>query len=244
MRAVLAQATVSASTAGTIAKVADANNKAGSYGSYAGTNGATNDPHHLTVTSQIAGSYFTPSGNMAAASSVVAKDGTVALTNANNQTGAYAFQNMVDMTKNWSINFDIDLAALTHDQTIMGDFIGLGLLPVAPDKVATAGKNGGGLGIAGVSNAFNWGIDFWPNTESEFKDAVSIYATKGIGSGFFTSGWEADYNVVGVRNTDANGSMVAADTKSMVAYGTLSNTADLGSIKASNAADLFFRWHV
>ena len=239
MRAVLAQATVSASTAGTIAKVADANNKAGSYGSYAGTNGATNDPHHLTVTSQIAGSYFTPSGNMAAAGSVVAKDGTVALTNANNQTGAYAFQNMVDMTKNWSINFDIDLAALTHDQTIMGDFIGLGLLPVAPDKVATAGKNGGGLGIAGVSNAFNWGIDFWPNTESEFKDAVSIYATKGIGSGFFTSGWEADYNVVGVRNTDANGSMVAADTKSMVAYGTLSNTADLGSIKASNAADLF-----
>ncbi|WP_288504032.1 lectin-like domain-containing protein, partial [uncultured Weissella sp.] len=239
MRAVLAQATVSASTAGTIAKVADANNKAGSYGSYAGTNGATNDPHHLTVTSQIAGSYFTPSGNMAAASSVVAKDGTVALTNANNQTGAYAFQNMVDMTKNWKISFDIDLAALTHDQTIMGDFIGLGLLPVAPDKVATAGGNGGGLGIYGVSNAYNWGIDFWANNEKAYQDAVGMYKTTGIGGVFGIGSWDANYNVVGVRRTDGNGSMVAADPNSMVAYGTLSNTADQGSLKASNAADLF-----
>lgn len=239
MRAVLAQATVSASTAGTIAKVADANNKAGSYGSYAGTNGATNDPHHLTVTSQIAGSYFTPSGNMAAAGSVVAKDGTVALTNANNQTGAYAFQNMVDMTKNWKISFDIDLAALTHDQTIMGDFIGLGLLPVAPDKVATAGGNGGGLGIYGVSNAYNWGIDFWANNEKAYQDAVGMYKTTGIGGVFGIGSWDANYNVVGVRRTDGNGSMVAADPNSMVAYGTLSNTADQGSLKASNAADLF-----
>ncbi|QMU89261.1 lectin-like domain-containing protein [Weissella cibaria] len=132
MRAVLAQATVSASTAGTIAKVADADNAAGNFGVYDGTG---DDPHHLNATTSAAvASHFTVSGDAKVSGSAVT------MTDGNYQAGGYAFNQKVDMRSNWSIQFQVSLGSLTHDQSQVADFIGLTLMDQAPTSVATAAQ--------------------------------------------------------------------------------------------------------
>lgn len=132
MRAVLAQATVSASTAGTIAKVADVDNAAGNFGVYDGTG---DDPHHLNATTSAAvASHFTVSGDAKVSGSAVT------MTDGNYQAGGYAFNQKVDMRSNWSIQFQVSLGSLTHDQSQVADFIGLTLMDQAPTSVATAAQ--------------------------------------------------------------------------------------------------------
>ncbi|MCT0955277.1 KxYKxGKxW signal peptide domain-containing protein [Weissella cibaria] len=132
MRAVLAQATVSASTAGTIAKAADVDNAAGNFGVYDGTG---DDPHHLNATTSAAvASHFTVSGDAKVSGSAVT------MTDGNYQAGGYAFNQKVDMRSNWSIQFQVSLGSLTHDQSQVADFIGLTLMDQAPTSVATAAQ--------------------------------------------------------------------------------------------------------
>ena len=128
------------------------------------------------------------------------------LTNGATQQGAVAFNKKVDMTKQWTINFDLNMTTISTP----GDFIGLVLMDTDPnilgtstikdDKgtVQTGNKTpGGALGVNGNANAFLWGIDTWKNGEAGFGD--------------LSKATDKDW-MIGFRHTDANGSLVAATT--------------------------------
>ncbi|TVV34559.1 LPXTG cell wall anchor domain-containing protein [Weissella cibaria] len=128
------------------------------------------------------------------------------LTNGATQQGAVAFNKKVDMTKQWTINFDLNMTTISTP----GDFIGLVLMDTDPNKlgtstikddkgtVQTGNKTpGGALGVNGNANAFLWGIDTWKNGEAGFGD--------------LSKATDKDW-MIGFRHTDANGSLVAATT--------------------------------
>ncbi|TVV32333.1 KxYKxGKxW signal peptide domain-containing protein [Weissella cibaria] len=128
------------------------------------------------------------------------------LTNGATQQGAVAFNKKVDMTKQWTINFDLNMTTISTP----GDFIGLVLMDTDPNKlgtstikddkgaVQTGSKTpGGALGVNGNANAFLWGIDTWKNNESGFGDLTQATAND----------W-----MIGFRHTNGNGSLVAATT--------------------------------
>lgn len=128
------------------------------------------------------------------------------LTNGATQQGAVAFNKKVDMTKQWTINFDLNMTTISTP----GDFIGLVLMDTDPNKlgtstikddkgtVQTGNKTpGGALGVNGNANAFLWGIDTWKNEEAGFGD--------------LSKATDKDW-MIEFRHTDANGSLVAATT--------------------------------
>lgn len=56
------------------------------------------------------------------------------LTNGATQQGAVAFNKKVDMTKQWTINFDLNMTTISTP----GDFIGLVLMDTDPNKLGTS----------------------------------------------------------------------------------------------------------
>ncbi|SJZ64058.1 hypothetical protein SAMN02745116_01022 [Pilibacter termitis] len=143
-------------------------------------------------------------------------------TNRANHSGAVAFNKQVDMTKDWSMNFDFDLTGLNHGTTgvgngtyIQGDFIGLVLSPASPSQLGSLGsasvKNygGGSLGLLGNANTLSFGLDFYNNNgDSKMPSGYNGDPSIAKPSGGLLS--KADGNqYLGFRQTDANGNLLA-----------------------------------
>ena len=142
------------------------------------------------------------------------------------KTGALAFNQQIDMTKNWTLDFNFDLTRLNSAGGAylvynVGDFIGLVLSPTAPNQLATAGGSiqyGGGLGINGLPNSLSWGIDFYNNSAPQDSNASS-YKPVGFGDsslgtnpvGGLFSGSNTGNQVIGWRSTGTNGLLNSAD---------------------------------
>ncbi|GAX47507.1 beta strand repeat-containing protein [Pseudolactococcus reticulitermitis] len=138
----------------------------------------------------------------------------------NPKTGAVAFKQQIDMTKDWTFNFNIDLTRLSSgglfNGYVVGDFIGLVLSPTAPNQLATAGGSkqfGGGLGLNGLPNSLNWGIDFYNNSSSQDGNYAS-YTPVGFGDSALGINPGAGYNmgnqVMGWRSTGSDGLLETA----------------------------------
>ena len=165
------------------------------------------------------------------------------------KTGALAFNQQIDMTKNWTFNFNFDLTRLNSAGLLsytVGDFIGLVLSPTAPDQLAKAGGSiqyGGGLGINGLPNSLSWGIDFYNNSSPQDPKASS-YTPVGFGDsslgrnpsgGVFSS--DNGNQVIGWRSTGTSGFLNSANSTTDQQYAT---TALNGTNAASN--NLNYQW--
>lgn len=151
------------------------------------------------------------------------------------KTGALAFNQQIDMTKDWTLNFNFDLTRLNSAGGAylvynVGDFIGLVLSPTAPNQLATAGGSnqyGGGLGINGLPNSLTWGIDFYNNSKGQDSNYAS-YTPVGFGDssvgvnpvGGLLSGSKTGNQVIGWRNTGADGLLDSANATSDQQLGT------------------------
>ncbi|KIU21578.1 lectin-like domain-containing protein [Weissella cibaria] len=127
--------------------------------------------------------------------------------------GAIAFNKQLDMTASWTLKFNMNLtkyntggAMLGGSSNGAGDFLGLVLAPIAPNKLGTSGAGGGALGIgtdanaAGIPNAVQWGIDFYQND----GDATNLVnPTDGT---LISSGSDGN-QVAGFRTTDSAGKL-------------------------------------
>lgn len=140
----------------------------------------------------------------------------------NKKTGAVAFNQQIDMTKDWTFNFTLDLVRLNSGGLAsgygVGDFIGLVLSPTAPTQLATAGGTkqfGGGLGLNGLPNSLNWGIDFYNNSSSQDSNSGN-YTPVGFGDSSLGVNPGALYKmgnqVMGWRSTGANGLLNTANS--------------------------------
>lgn len=190
--------------------------------------------HAFTSTQQQVTSNFTLSGtgvsNASGSLSGTLRSGSATfttLTNASgNDQGAIAFNKQLDMTANWTLKFNLNLTKYNSGGTTglvsgnpsnnAGDFLGLVLAPIAPDKLGTAGGTGGGqLGIggdsggAGIPNAVEWGIDFYQNgTGNEFNDPTNIVnSTDGTGGSLLGSNGKDGNQVAGFRTPDSAGKL-------------------------------------
>ena len=156
-------------------------------------------------------------------------------TDVNKKTGAVAFNQQIDMTKDWSFNFNIDLVRLNSAGFLsgygVGDFIGLVLSPTAPSQLASAGgakQFGGGLGLNGLPNSLNWGIDFYNNSASQDSNSANYTpvgfgdSSLGINPGALS---KMGNQVMGWRSTGANGLLNTANstTDQQQAITTLNN---------------------
>ncbi|GAB2021588.1 hypothetical protein RyT2_06620 [Pseudolactococcus yaeyamensis] len=163
----------------------------------------------------------------------------------NPKTGSVAFNQQIDMTKNWTFNFNLDLTRLTSGGFAtgyyVGDFIGLVISPTAPKQLASAGGSiqyGGGLGINGLPNSLNWGIDFYNNSASQ-DSLSSNYTPVGFGDSSLGVNSGALYKmgnqVMGWRSTGNNGLLNTANstTDQQQAISTLNNVTT-GSGKDAN----------
>ncbi|BDR59030.1 lectin-like domain-containing protein [Xylocopilactobacillus apicola] len=114
-------------------------------------------------------------------------DGTYSLTQsgaggANGQQGYTVFKNQIDMTRNWSMTFNLSLQTVTSSiGGVGGDFVGLILTPATQTRLQqqtnqsitgmnTAASN---LGIASLPSTTIWGLDFYNNSKAQY----SIYNT-------------------------------------------------------------------
>jgi hypothetical protein len=131
-----------------------------------------------------------------------------------NHNGAVAFKQQVDMTKPWSLNFDMNIQKLNANGVTSGngagDFLGFVLTPVSPSRAGT-GQNAGGLGIAGLANTYAWGIDFYDNTNgsaftSPSYDNANLIANPG------SIGYASPTQILGFRHTDASGNLTNPNT--------------------------------
>lgn len=127
--------------------------------------------------------------------------------------GAIAFNKQLDMTAGWTLKFNMNLtkyntggAILSGSSNGAGDFLGLVLAPIAPNKLGTSGAGGGALGIgtdanaASIPNAVQWGIDFYQN-EGDSTNLVN--PTDGT---LLSSGSDGN-QVAGFRTTDSAGKL-------------------------------------
>ncbi|KIU24907.1 lectin-like domain-containing protein [Weissella cibaria] len=127
--------------------------------------------------------------------------------------GAIAFNKQLDMTASWTLKFNMNLTKYNTGDAMLGgssngagDFLGLVLAPIAPNKLGTSGAGGGALGIgtdanaAGIPNAVQWGIDFYQND----GDATNLVnPTDGT---LISSGSDGN-QVAGFRTTDSAGKL-------------------------------------
>ena len=129
--------------------------------------------------------------------------------NSSNRNGAVAFKQQVDMTTNWTLNFDMDIQKLNSNGVLTGngagDFLGFVLTPVSPSLAGT-GQDAGGIGIAGLRNTYSWGIDFYDNTSgsaftSPSYDNANLIANPG---GALSA---QPTQIMGFRHTDASGNL-------------------------------------
>lgn len=188
--------------------------------------------HSFTSTQQQVTSNFTISGAAyntpgSLSSPIGSGDATfTTLTNkSGNDQGAIAFNKQLDMTSSWTLKFNLNLTKYNSGGTTglvtgnpsnsAGDFLGLVLAPIAPEKLGTTGStNGGQLGIggddkgAGIPNAVEWGIDFNQNTE--YKDPTNLEnPTDGTGGSLLGSNGKDGNQVAGFRYTDSSGKLNA-----------------------------------
>ncbi|MCT0021435.1 lectin-like domain-containing protein [Weissella cibaria] len=126
--------------------------------------------------------------------------------------GAIAFNKQLDMTASWTLKFNMNLTKYNTGGTLLGgsangagDFLGLVLAPIAPNKLGTSGAGGGALGIgtdataAGIPNAVQWGIDFYQNE----GDATNLVNPT---DGGVLAGSDGN-QVAGFRTTDSAGKL-------------------------------------
>lgn len=165
-------------------------------------NGGT---HKFTSTQTQVASNFTTSGSASNASGSYGGQNATFTTltpgTGTGQQGAIAFNKQLDMTADWTMTFNLNLtkynASGLTSANGAGDFLGLVLAPIAPSKLGTTGGTGGDLGIKGIPNAVEWGIDFYQND----GDASNL---SNPGAGLLAS----DGNqVVGFRSTDSTGDL-------------------------------------
>lgn len=152
------------------------------------------------------------------------------LTNTSGQDqGAIAFNKQLDMTASWTMKFNLNLTKYNTGGTTglvtgnpangAGDFLGLVLAPIAPNKLGTSGGGGGSLVmgeetktdssgnktvVPGIPNAVQWGIDFYKND----GDATNLVnPTDGTGGSILGSDGSDGTQVAGFRTTDASGKL-------------------------------------
>ncbi len=125
---------------------------------------------------------------------------------ASNQ-GAIAFNKQMDMRSSWDITFNLNLTKLNTAGSLLsssaktaGDFVGLVLAPISPTSLGTSGETGGGLGLKGIANAYQWGIDFWYNEDQ--GDPNNIKAATDYG--MFSDSSDGT-QVAGFRTTNSSG---------------------------------------
>lgn len=172
------------------------------------------------------------------------------LTNSSGQDqGAIAFNKQLDMTASWTLKFNLNLTkyntggALAYgDSNGAGDFLGLVLAPVAPNKLGTSGGGGGALGIgtddktAGIPNAVQWGIDFYQNE----GDATSLVNPS---KGNLLSSGDNGNQVAGFRTTDANGKLNTVNgSEGFTAFDHGTGTAVMGFTGEGPASDTDPDW--
>ncbi|WP_447408817.1 hypothetical protein ACDP95_00595 [Weissella confusa] len=165
---------------------------------------ANGGSHKFTSTQTQVTSNFTTSGSATNTSGSYGGQSatftTLTTGNSASQQGAIAFNKQLDMTADWTMTFNLNLtkynaAGLLTTPNGAGDFLGLVLAPIEPSKLGTTGGTGGDLGIKGIPNAVEWGIDFYQND----GDATNL---KNPGAGLLASNGN---QVVGFRTTDSTG---------------------------------------
>ena len=149
------------------------------------------------------------------------------------QQGAIAFNKQLDMTANWTLTFNLNLtkynAAGTLTPNGAGDFLGLVMAPIAPTSLGTSGGSGGDLGIKGIPNAVEWGIDFYKND----GDASNM-VNPGIGGSLLG---DDGNQVAGFRYTDSTGMMNTVSGSTGFTAFTSSNGKSLMGFDGSAASD-------
>lgn len=125
---------------------------------------------------------------------------------ASNQ-GAIAFNKQMDMRSSWDITFNLNLTKLNTAGSLLsssaktaGDFVGLVLAPISPTSLGTSGETGGGLGLKGIANAYQWGIDFWYNQDQGDPNNIQAATDYGV----FSDSSDGT-QVAGFRTTDSSG---------------------------------------
>ncbi|MGQ2287791.1 lectin-like domain-containing protein, partial [Leuconostoc suionicum] len=88
-----------------------------------------------------------------------ANSGILKLTTGSQQAGGVTFKNDIDLSKPFSMDFDINVGSGN-----VADGIGIAFYSGDRNQI---GKKAGNLGIYGIPNAFGWKLDTWNNPESD-----------------------------------------------------------------------------
>lgn len=159
------------------------------------------------------------------------------------QQGAIAFNKQLDMTAGWTLKFNLNLTKYNTAGSLLnssakgaGDFLGLVLAPVQPNKLGISGGNGGDLGIGGgsgvgIPNAVQWGIDFYQNGSGDPTNLVNPTEYSLIST--VTDGNQ----VAGFRNTDSSGNLVSVSGSDGFTAFTKSNAQSIMGFDSTYTPD-------